>query len=574
MKVKIFVPYHQEWRKIKNKIFTPIHVGKAISDINLEMIGDDTGDNISDRNPYYCELTGQYWVWKNDCNHDYIGFMHYSRFLILEKSYSSEIDVEMHPFDVEDFFNNYEKTLSGLIEKFDIICPMKHRIPDKNIIDHFHRSDFLNDNALYSAIEIFNRKYPEYKKIAKEYLHSNFLIPCNMYILKKNIYIEYMEFIFDILFEVEKKLDLSILNAEESRILGHVAERLFPIFLQIQIKEKPSLRVYYAARTHKNEILKNDTAYPLYPGNDNTVVVCLTFNGKNTSKAIVVISSILAKSSIENNYDIVILGRVMGEKYKKAITSIVNLKPNFSVRFIDIMEYMYKYDIATEHLSADIYSRLFIPFIFSNYNKVIYIDNDAIINQDLIELMNVDPGNEMIAGAKSVINHGNIRLNVLTTFLDRDGKRTEAIPYIQNYIGLNKQMHDYIEAGVIIWNIKNIDLSWYRNEIETVIEKKWWNHGQDIINYIFKGNINFLELKWNYIPSYKDYNWAKLLPRDVYMEYLTAQRNPGIIHFAGDEKPWDNYEIEYGYLFWKYSRLTPFYSKLFNNLVNKRGTVN
>ena len=83
--VKIFIAYHKDAQRIKSDILTPIHVGHAIAPEIVknqlqDMIGDDTGDNISYKNLNYCELTALYWAWKN-CDADYIGFMHYRRHL-------------------------------------------------------------------------------------------------------------------------------------------------------------------------------------------------------------------------------------------------------------------------------------------------------------------------------------------------------------------------------------------------------------------------------------------------------------------------------------------------------------
>ncbi|MDD7441233.1 MAG: DUF4422 domain-containing protein, partial [Sutterellaceae bacterium] len=83
--IKIFLSFHKDSARIQSNILTPIHVGRAIATDAVkqslaDIIGDDTGDNISRKNPNYCELTAQYWAWKN-CDSDYIGFMHYRRHL-------------------------------------------------------------------------------------------------------------------------------------------------------------------------------------------------------------------------------------------------------------------------------------------------------------------------------------------------------------------------------------------------------------------------------------------------------------------------------------------------------------
>ena len=89
--VKIFISYKDRHKILKSDILTPIQTGRAIADeIFDDMIGDDTGDNISAENDIYAELTAQYWVWKNYDkigNPDYVGFMHYRRHFIFNENY-------------------------------------------------------------------------------------------------------------------------------------------------------------------------------------------------------------------------------------------------------------------------------------------------------------------------------------------------------------------------------------------------------------------------------------------------------------------------------------------------------
>ena len=82
-KIKIFISYHKESQRIESEILTPIQVGAKKSKIDLQMQRDDEGIHISDKNDKYCELTAQYWAWKN-LDADYYGFMHYRRHLIFK----------------------------------------------------------------------------------------------------------------------------------------------------------------------------------------------------------------------------------------------------------------------------------------------------------------------------------------------------------------------------------------------------------------------------------------------------------------------------------------------------------
>ena len=80
-KIKIYVSCHKECFMPQGELFYPIQVGAAAAGKRFAgILHDDEGDNISHKNPTYCELTAQYWAWKND-DADYYGFFHYRRYM-------------------------------------------------------------------------------------------------------------------------------------------------------------------------------------------------------------------------------------------------------------------------------------------------------------------------------------------------------------------------------------------------------------------------------------------------------------------------------------------------------------
>lgn len=78
MNIKLIVAAHKAYRMPRDPMYLPLHVGKAGKDLDLGFQGDNTGDNISEKNATFCELTGIYWAWKN-LSADYVGLCHYRR---------------------------------------------------------------------------------------------------------------------------------------------------------------------------------------------------------------------------------------------------------------------------------------------------------------------------------------------------------------------------------------------------------------------------------------------------------------------------------------------------------------
>ncbi|EJY2008883.1 DUF4422 domain-containing protein, partial [Campylobacter coli] len=212
-KIKILVGYHKPAVLIKDDILTPIHLGRALATEDSKdgempkedfewmcenMIGDDTGDNISHLNRYFCELTGIYWAWKNYDklgNPDYLGFMHYRRIFDFNEGsnlaplqeYDTLASVYLGNFDI-----NYKAKLYSLIECSDIIAPSPYIIANNNIESNYKSNaavKFWETDGLFFDIlkEIIKNDFPEYMKLADNYFLQNRLYCFNMFIMPRNI---------------------------------------------------------------------------------------------------------------------------------------------------------------------------------------------------------------------------------------------------------------------------------------------------------------------------------------------------------------------------------------------------
>lgn len=212
MDTRIYVMTHKAIDELPEEIYLPLHVGREGKE-DLGYPGDHTGEQISSKNPYYCELTGMYWLWKNvSC--DVIGVCHYRRFFLREGRLLKQEEIE------------------EVIEKYPIIVPNSRCVAEESVYQHYGNRH--NRKDLDVCREVIAEKYPAYIS-AFDYAMDTILISmANMWITRKKIYDRYCQWLFDILFEVEKRLDITEYDAYQQRVMGFLSERLLRVWLFMQ----------------------------------------------------------------------------------------------------------------------------------------------------------------------------------------------------------------------------------------------------------------------------------------------------------------------------------------------------
>lgn len=242
--IKIFVVCHKPAYVLQNPLLCPIQVGAALSEKRLEgMIGDDEGKHISEKNPRYCELTAQYWAWKN-CDAEYYGFFHYRRYLSFAKAYEVNPDGALNvkkavcPYeeldDIRGDLSAYrleQKAMEQLIRQYDLITVMRERL---NVTVYQQYCQYHDPTPLDDVLSVIEKRYPQYWKAAKCYMNSKEVYYLNMFIMKKTVYMEYMSWLFDILETYEQSSDYTGFDGDKNRLMGYLAERLFGIFYVYQ----------------------------------------------------------------------------------------------------------------------------------------------------------------------------------------------------------------------------------------------------------------------------------------------------------------------------------------------------
>ena len=207
-RIKILIACHKPDVIYHDDIYTPIHVGRSISKFKDEMawmIGDDTGENISIKNPYYSELTAQYWGWKN-LDVDFFGLCHYRRFF---KNKITDDNVD-----------------SFLGDKYDVVlsAPLYEKMMLGN---RLIMSTCLEDTYIFT--QCIKKIQPEYFNTTMAFLAGIKMIPYNMFIMRKELFDKFAAWQFSILFEVEKHIRYSEYSRMK-RVLGYMGEMLLPIY--------------------------------------------------------------------------------------------------------------------------------------------------------------------------------------------------------------------------------------------------------------------------------------------------------------------------------------------------------
>lgn len=257
--IKILIATHRDKAIIENHIFSPIQVGASINDytINDNYYKDNSGvHEISKKNSTFNELSALYWAWKN-LNFDIIGLAHYRRYLdlnyrkpLFEKDRNHVVrNIKNDDYRLIDLKNEIavKKKIIQLLKFSEVVIPQKAFCTLDNgefesLSQQYKRFHIEADWII--CMEVILQKYPEYEESVISFFdNGNILYLCNMFISKKEWFNEYCQWLFDILFEVEKRITISK-DPFQKRVIGFLAERLFTLYIlhnKFKIKELPIL---------------------------------------------------------------------------------------------------------------------------------------------------------------------------------------------------------------------------------------------------------------------------------------------------------------------------------------------
>ena len=218
MNSKILVATHKQYLFPQNPLYTPIHVGKALTNTDFGYLGDDTKESISSKNRNFCELTALYWAWKNNYFKDvsYVGLVHYRRYFHGDQAFNGSTILS-------------ETQVSSFLKDHDVLVPKKRNYYIESVSTHYQNAHFKKD--LVETQSIIQELSPEYADAFSSLMQQKSLHLFNMFVMSKENFNAYMSWLFMILFELEKRTDLSHYDPYQARLFGFMSERLFNVWL-------------------------------------------------------------------------------------------------------------------------------------------------------------------------------------------------------------------------------------------------------------------------------------------------------------------------------------------------------
>lgn len=241
----------------------------------------------------------------------------------------------------------------------------------------------------------------------------------------------------------------------------------------------------------------------------------------------VALKSLIQEINISNKYNIRILYTNISEENRNKIKKYE--KDNVIIEFVNVSKNLEKLKdrlFIRDYYSIATYYRILIPSLYPNYEKVLYLDADIVVLDDIAKLYHININNYLIG---AVSEHW---LN----------KYQELQDYATKVIGVS-HYKKYINAGIMLMNLKELRKTQFEDKFLHLIEtvKYTFAQDQDYFNRICKGRIKYLNEKWNASG------------------YLYHKLNPKIIHYT-IFKPWIFKNMPNSKYFWNIAKITDFYN--------------
>lgn len=271
--------------------------------------------------------------------------------------------------------------------------------------------------------------------------------------------------------------------------------------------------------------LTNKKVVPVFFASDDNYIPFLA----------VALQSIKENAKTDDLYKIYVLSEGISAKTVEEVSLLKT--DNIDIEFVDVAKKVEpirrEFEISLrDYYTVSIFYRLFIPSLFPEYDKAIYIDSDVVVKEDIKKLYDIDVNGYLLGAVTDQI------VNCTEPFR----------VYVKKVLGVEPE--NYINSGVLLMNLKEMrEFKLEEKFIDMIIKHNFETVApdQDYINFICKGKIKYLHPGWDRMSITEDgmdFNDVKL------------------IHYNMYNKPWRYDDVPYEKFFWRYAKNTPYYQTL------------
>ena len=244
----------------------------------------------------------------------------------------------------------------------------------------------------------------------------------------------------------------------------------------------------------------------------------------------VALQSLIDNASDKNYYSIKILYTNISEENQAKINKYQ--KENVDIEFVDLNYYINKVKdklYTRDYYSATTYFRLFIPDLYPQYDKVLYLDSDIVVLSDIADLYNIDMEDNLVAAAPDDV------IQTIKVFQE----------YAELVVGVTDHKR-YFNAGILLMNLDELRKFKFQDKFLYLLSKVKFSvaQDQDYLNRLCKGRVKLIENTWDRMPIGGD---------------TVKREDLHLIHYNLAFKPWHFEDILYKEYFWKYAQQTEFF---------------
>ena len=299
--------------------------------------------------------------------------------------------------------------------------------------------------------------------------------------------------------------------------------------------------------SHGYIMKENEVLSPAY--DTDSINICMASNDAYVPYCTVALYSLLVNADNKRNYDILIMNKDISAENMKKVRLLSRLREHVSIRFLN-MEYFdeaVQYKVGAYYSVETNYRLLLFSKMFSSYDRMIYLDCDTIVREDISKLFDIDIGEAAVGGVK---DYSFMKMEYVKMPVFSDNVPYSTINYRIKVLGLT-EIEKYVNAGVLLFDLSKCrNITDEKKAIEVLHSKQFQYNDQDTLNIIFNQNMYMLDVRWNYQNCYERFSFDN--NRTIAKMYKKInQSNPAIIHYVSGIKPWKYTNVTLGDFFEK-----------------------